>query len=259
MATCACAGSVFRAAPETAEDLYAHAIEDLEDDLYPEALEGFSNIKSKFPYSKFVALADLGIADVSFERRAFIEAVDGYRNFLKYHPTHKKASYAMYRIAAAYREQLPDDFWFLPPSAEKDQASTRLAISAYKDMIARFPDTPEVKAARKELSECRRRLADHELYVAEFYFSRKRWKAAAARAEGLAQEFRGLGLDQRALLIAAESRLELKEWEQATQSAARLQNEFPETTEARRARRILEQVEQRTSDGATVDQTPKEK
>ena len=38
----------------------------------------------------------------------------------------------MYRIGESYFEQIPSDWWFLPPSAEKDQASTRLAISAYR-------------------------------------------------------------------------------------------------------------------------------
>lgn len=238
----ACAGPVFRSAPKTPDELYAYALEDLEDGLYPEALQQFAVLKSKFPYSKFAALADLGIADVSFERGLYIEAVDAYRNFLKYYPQHEKASYAMYKISASYKEQIPEDYWFLPPSAEKDQASTRLAISAYKDMLARFPASDETEQAQEDLKQCRRGLADHEMYVAEFYFSRERWKAAAMRAEGLVRDYSGLGLDSRALLIAAESRFNLAEWAEATKSAAQLQNEFPDSDEGPRAREILQQL-----------------
>ncbi|MEO1171617.1 MAG: outer membrane protein assembly factor BamD [Myxococcota bacterium] len=239
----ACAGPVFRSPPKTPDELYAYAVEDLDDGLYPEALQQFALLKSKFPYSKFAALAELGAADVAFERGLYIEAVDAYRNFLKYYPQHEKGSYAMYRIAAAYKEQIPDDYWFLPPSAEKDQASTRLAISAFKDMIARYPASEETEQAKEDLKACRRGLADHELYVAEFYYTRERWKAAAMRAEGLVRDYSGLGLDSRALLIAAESRYRLEEWELATTSAARLQNEFPESKEGQRARQILQQLE----------------
>ncbi len=237
-----CASVLSREAPSTAEEYYAKAAEDLDDGLYPEAVLGFAAVKNKFPYSKFAALAELGIADVQYARGAYVEAVDAYRNFLKFYPRHEKGSYAMYKIAAAYREQLPGDFWLLPPDHEKDQASTRLAISAYKDMLTRYPDSPESEKAKEELDSCRRLLADHEIYVAEFYFKRESWLAAANRAEGLLKDYGGLGLDERALHIAARSRFERAELDLALQAAARLQNEYPDGRYASSARDLIERI-----------------
>lgn len=253
-----CASALTREPPKTAEEWYARALEDLEDGLYPEAVIGFSAVKNKFPYSKYAALAELRIADVQFERGRYVEAVDAFRNFLKFYPRHEKSSYAMYKIAAAYREQLPSDFWLLPPAEEKDQASTRLAISAYKDMLTRHPDAPESEQAREELDECRRMLADHEMYVAEFYFKRENWRAAAMRAEGLLADYGGLGLDAQALLISARSRYELAELDVALQAAARLQNEFPESAEAGDAKDLIERIGPLNATTPASESTPTE-
>ncbi|MEM6731378.1 MAG: outer membrane protein assembly factor BamD [Myxococcota bacterium] len=252
-----CASTLLREAPKTAEEYYARGVEDTDDGLYPEALQTFAALKSKFPYSKYAALAELRIGDVHFERGRYIEAVDGYRNFLKYHPQHEEGSYAMYRIAGSYREQIPVDLFILPPAAEKDQGSTRLAISAYKDMLTRYPDSKESEKAKEELDSCRRQLADHEIYVAEFYFKRERWKAAAMRAEGLLKDYSGLGLDAEALIISAESRFNLDEYDAALEAAARIQNEFPESSEAGRARDLLERAQSLRSTTPTSDDPPK--
>lgn len=250
MLSTGCASALSRNPPKTAEEYYARSLEDMDDGLYPEALMGFSALKNRFPYSKFAALADLRIGDVHFERGRYVEAVDAFRNFIKFYPRHEKGSYAMYKIAAAYREQIPGNFWILPPAEEKDQASTRLAISAYRDMLSRYAESPEAETAQEELDDCRRLLADHEIYVADFYFKREHWLAAANRADGLLQDYGGLGLDARALIIAARARFELAELDAAAEAAARLQNEFPDTSEAKRARKLLERI------GPTGSTTP---
>ena len=122
----ACASSTTAATPEqtpapdaesSVESMYKQAQEDLADSLYPEALKGFGDVKTKFPYSKYAALADLRSADTQFQRAKFSEAIDGYRNFLKYHPNHAEGPYAMLQIGESYFEQIPDDWFFLPPSA----------------------------------------------------------------------------------------------------------------------------------------------
>ena len=285
----ACATTVLRGATKTAQTTYEVAMEDLDDGLYPEAISGFTELKTKYPYSKYAALADLRIADTNFQRGKYIEAVDAYRAFLKYHPSHDEATYAMFRIGESYFEQIPDDWWFLPPSAEKDQASTRLAISAYRDLLARYPsleDTDagagELKRCRellpkfgeevedpipeaeltdsqracvpllkkqdlidkgtKQMDACRRKLADHELYVAKFYMKRDKFLAAAARADALLRNYSGLGLDAVALEISARSHAALGNATEARVALEKLIEQFPDTREAADAADLLPEI-----------------
>ncbi|MBI3180449.1 MAG: outer membrane protein assembly factor BamD [Deltaproteobacteria bacterium] len=237
-----CASSLLRGTPNNVEETYNNAMQDLKDGYYPEAISGFTDVKTKYPYTKYAALADLRIADTHFERGKFLEAIDAYRSFLKMHPNHAELPYAMLRIGEAYYEQIPSDWWLLPPSHEKDQGNTRAAIAAYRDLLARYPASKEAESARGRLDDCRRRLADHEMYVARFYFKRERYKAAAERAEGLVRDYPSLGFDEEALWLMAQSRFELGEVEPARAAATRLAKDFPNGSYSSAARRLLDEL-----------------
>ena len=250
---CACAGRQKVQDPaDTARGLYETALEDLDAGLYPEAQRGFGVVKTRFPYSAYAALADLRIADTHLQSGKYVEAIDAYRTFLKLHPNHAEASYAMFSIAEAYFEQMPGDWWLLPPAAEKDQASTRRAIVAYRDMLARFGDDALAPTAREKLRQCRRRLADHEMYVAEFYFDKGHYRAAVWRTERLLKQFPGLGLDARALWVAAQSYQKEGDLGRARNAALRLTGAFPGTPEATEAGRLLDDLRDVGIEGQTA-------
>lgn len=239
---CAGAGAFGRGKTQTAEDAYNEAMEDLQDGIYPEALRGFAGVKAKFPYSRFAALADLRVADTHFEQGKHVEAIDAYRQFVKLHPNHDDVPYAMLRIGDAYFEQAPDDWWFLPPSAEKDQANVKLAITAYDDLVERYPKSEQAAKGREALAVARRRLAEHELYVAKFYWKREKYRAAANRAEGLVTRFSGLGFDVEALWLAARAHAKAGETTAARAAAQRLVDKFPQSAEAGEAQSLLREL-----------------
>jgi outer membrane protein assembly factor BamD len=169
--------------------MYQDAMADFKDSLYPEAIKGFEEIKNRHPYSEYAALADVRIGDAYFKQEKYAEAVDAYRTFLRYHPEHSEAAYGSYQIAESYWKQIPNNWWFMPPTAEKDSQNTTLAITAFNEVATLYPQSKYATMARERMNISKRKVADHEMYVAKFYFKRKAWKAAALRAEGLLQEF----------------------------------------------------------------------
>ncbi len=224
-----CSGTnlLVRKQANNVDEMYAQALEDLSDGLYPEAIKGFSEIKTKHPYTRFAPLADLGIADTNFKRGRWSEAIDGYRNFLKFNPKHERSPYCMLQIGEAYFQQLPTDWALAPPSEEKDQGQTRLAISAFRDAIARYPKHEITERAKEQLKACRKKLAEHELYVANFYLRKEVYKAAAARAQGVLRDYPGLGLDADALWIAGFAQVREGNTEKGALHLRRLQSKFP--------------------------------
>lgn len=231
--TCGCAhvDKTARLPANTVEGLYQRGLDEMQAGLYSEPLTTLGDVKTQYPYSRFAALAELRMADTHMRHQHHIEAIDGFRNFLKFHPTHAEAPYALSRIGEAYFAQIPQDWWFLPPSAEKEQDSIRQAIASYEDMLARYDAGDLAEVVRKHLGDCRRKLADHELYVARFYAKRDKHLAAALRAEGLLAEFDGLGLDAQALWIAAQSRAALGDTTQAQGHLDRLVAQFGQSPE----------------------------
>ncbi|HET6346223.1 MAG TPA: outer membrane protein assembly factor BamD, partial [Myxococcota bacterium] len=94
--------------------------------------------------------------------------------------------------------------------------------------------------AREHLAACRRKLADHEMYVARFYFARQRWRAAAGRAEGLLQEYHGLGLDAEALWLLARADEASGDRAAAAKALGVLVQDYPGSPEAAPARQMLD-------------------
>jgi outer membrane protein assembly factor BamD len=156
---------------------------------WTEAEQYYQYTKSKFPYSRFASLAELRVADANFEQDKFVEAIDAYKNFIKDHPTHPKVDYASCQIAKSHFKDLPSNFFLFPPVYEKDQQELVNAQNAIKDFLLSYPASEYRAEGQKMMAEVRRRLAEHEMYVASFYVKRGYKKAAAWRYEGVVKEF----------------------------------------------------------------------
>ncbi len=169
--------------------------ESLKSKNYLEAQKYFDFVKSKYPYLEVATTAELRLGDVDFEREKYVEARDRYLNFIKLHPTHAKVDYAAFRAALSHYKDMPSDFFVLPPATEKDQAEVRASGVAMADFIRSYPGSEYVPAAQKVYDDVRRRLAEHELYVAGFYKNREKWRAVVGRLNVVERDFGGLGYE----------------------------------------------------------------
>lgn len=225
-----------RAAYETAEETFEGA-------NYLEAIREFQEIKTKHPYSTYAPLAELRLGDCQFEMGKYLEAVEIYRAFVRFHPHHARVGYARFRIGESYVREMPEDWFFMPPAYEKDQAATRDAVRALDRFLEKHPDDEKVKEAKEMRTATRRRLADHEAYVANFYLKRDRPAAAAGRLEGLVTRYPDVGLAQDALLtLGAVYRDQLDEPAKAYNAFRRLIEMFPKDERAAVARRHLKSL-----------------
>jgi outer membrane protein assembly factor BamD len=121
-----------------------------------------------------------------------------------------------------------------------DQTATQDAIAAFDDYLARFPSGENATTARELRVSARTRLAEHDLYAAEFYAERQKWRGAAWRYERVAKEFADTPLAAEALLQAAQIHEgELAEPEQAKTLYTLLVEQHPSTDAARLAEQRL--------------------
>ncbi len=148
-------------------------------------------------------LAELRLADAEFGAEQFLESIDAYRLFIKFHPTHEFVAngYVAYRIGDAYYRQLGGDFWLFPPSYEKDQSSTEDAANELKAFLDKYPDSPYRDKAKDILVRVGKRLADHEWYVARYYWDRGKPMGTVMRLRRLLERYRGVGYDEEALWL----------------------------------------------------------
>lgn len=187
----------------SAQKNYDKGLKQLDAKDWVAASKYFGFIKSRFPYSKFAVLAELRLADAEFGAEQYIEAIDSYRLFVKFHPTHEMVAngYATFRIGEAYYRQLPSDFWLFPPSFEKDQSAPEDAANELKSFLDKYPSSPYRDKAKQILVKVGKRLADHEWYVARYYWDRGKPMGTVLRLRRLLERYRGVGYDDEALWL----------------------------------------------------------
>lgn len=177
---------------DSARAAYDEAMEYFEDEDYLEAVKRLTTVKNKYAYSKYAALAELRIADAYYEQEKWVEAIDAYRTFAQSRPNHGDVPYALWRVGRSYFEQIPSDFFILPPVHERDPAATKDALRALGTFVDRYPDHEQTPDARERILSCRRLLADQELYVARFYMRQDRPVSARGRLEIIVAQYADL-------------------------------------------------------------------
>jgi outer membrane protein assembly factor BamD len=241
---CGCGGAAGAGKVEysvSARANYEKGLDKLKDDDWIAAAKYFSFIRARFPYSKFAVLAELRLADAEFGAGHYLQAIDSYNMFSKFHPTHEMVGngYAAFRVGEAYYEMLPSDFWLLPPSYEKDQSAT---VDAHRELVSflhKYPKSPFLEKAKKMVKKCGRRLAQHEWYVAEFYWQRDRPMGTVLRLRRLLDKYSGVGYDQEALWLLGRAYSKVGMADRARKAWQKLVDEHPRHERAKDARAAL--------------------
>jgi outer membrane protein assembly factor BamD len=207
---------------------------------YPEALKKFEQLKSNFPDSPpFTVWAELKIGDSHFFNKDYVQAIAAYEEFRKIHPTHEEIPYVQYQIGMAYFNQML--------SLDRDQTPTRKALSSFENLVANYPPSIFTQKAQQKIGVCRKRLADHEFYVGNFYYKHGKYQAAVLRFEGLLEKFPAGDDADRTLFLLGKSYMELDQWEKAGGAFAKIVTNYPRSPYFKEAVTLLKGIKEKAS------------
>jgi outer membrane protein assembly factor BamD len=257
----ACGGKATNGAVDysvSAQKNYEKGLKELEDKDWIAASKYFGFIKTRFPYSKYAVLAELRLADAEFGAEQYLEAIDSYRLFIKFHPTHEMVAngYATFRIGEGYYRQLSGDFWMFPPSYEKDQSSTEDAVNELKSFLDKYPDSPYRAKAKEILTKVGKRLADHEWYVARYYWDRGKPMGTVIRLRRLLERYRGVGYDEEALWLLGRAYVAVAMPDRAKGVWSEIVVKYPTGQRAGDARSALSGLHAEVTPGAAPKPAP---
>ncbi|MCK6512331.1 outer membrane protein assembly factor BamD [Myxococcota bacterium] len=239
---------------QNAKHFYETANKELKGGNYDQARKIFRQLKTAYPFSRYATLSEIGIADSFFHSGKYLQAVDLYRIFAKLHPSHKKHPYAQFQIAQCYFKQRPWEWFLIPPNHEKDSTTTRQAIASYNEFITQYPHHKLAIEAKKELRICIQQLAQHEIYVAQFYASRGKYQAVVWRMAHLLKTYPLADFNAEARLRMAKAYIQLKKPQKAKEALKALLEKDPKSKEASEAKKTLAEVETAI---AALDKTQK--
>jgi outer membrane protein assembly factor BamD len=174
-----------------ASELMAQGTEDLTNARYKNAVEEFQKVKDRFPYSKYAIIAELRMADALYAQEEYELAFAAYDEFEKLHPKYKDIPYVIYQKGMCNFGQIV--------SMDREQVHTVKAKEEFERLIKRFPKDVYANKARKNLRECFIYLANHEIFVANFYYSQGKYRAALGRYMYILNKYPDLGQYQEAI------------------------------------------------------------
>ncbi|MEY2988753.1 MAG: hypothetical protein RJB13_2274 [Pseudomonadota bacterium] len=189
----------------SAEDGIVRLRELNQEESWERLIQEINEYRSRFPYSQYAAEADLMQANAYFKTSRHPEAIASYDDFLRRNPSHKQADLALFRVAKSYDAQSPEE-------PEREQATTQKAVDKYAELIERFPNSEHAAESKERSASLRQRVADHHLFIGNFYWKKSLYHAALNRYLLILNRFSDLSeIRMAALDRASESYLKLAE------------------------------------------------
>ena len=223
---------------QTARENYELALGEFSDEDWDEVIQYADFVRIRFPFSRYAVEAEMLIARAEFEQGNYLTAQDAFRQFAKLHPTHKhtRNGWASYMAAAAAYMNGPQRFFLLPPKHQRDQSQLEEALLELEFFFDHYGDTDVSRFAIELRDEVKRRLLEHELYVAAYYLDGEKPEGAIGRLESAHAEYPGIGLDAEVLFQLGVTYLRLDEIELARSTFAELQTQHPNHHRGKQAR-----------------------
>jgi outer membrane protein assembly factor BamD len=205
--------------------LWERGTQELNKKHWLNAREYFRQLMDSYPQSPYRADAKLGLADTYLGENSTeskVLAINEYREFLSFYPTHPRADYAQYKLGMSHFYQMY--------GPERDQTETKEAISELKTMVQRYPASPLLAEAMKQLRQARDRLSDAEYRVAYFYVRTQKYPPAAVdRFTALLKDDPEYSRRDAVYFYLAQSLIQLKRPAEALPYLDRLVKEFEQS------------------------------
>ncbi len=183
----ACAGTEIKdeTAGWSAQRLYTEAREAMTSGSYERAIKYFEHLESRYPYGRYAQQAQLEVAYAYFKSQELASAISACDRFIKLHPNHPNVDYAYYlKGLVTFNEDMGlFGSVSMQDPTERDPKSARESFDAFKELVAKFPQSKYADDATARMRYLLNALASHEVHVARYYLRRGAYVAAANRAQ----------------------------------------------------------------------------
>jgi outer membrane protein assembly factor BamD len=195
---------------------------------YDDAREQFLRLVQRHPESDLAPVARFLVGETHYRAKDFEKAAPEFEQFVTLYPGHQIADLGQYRLARSYFDQMP--------TLERDQAITSRALAEFQKLIRLYPESRYAPDTIVKIEACRLRLAQKELWVADFYVRQGKYESALQRYDTVLRDYGRTQAAAQALYQKADALLRLGRTDEAATLLKRLVDEFPASEWSRRAR-----------------------
>ena len=191
----------------SAERLYQDAREEISAGNWEDARKRLEAIEARYPFGGYAQQALIDQAYVNWKDSEPEQALAAIDRFQQQYPNHPGTDYMLY---------LKGLVTFTPPSAsfmnitsqdpsERDPKGLRESYDSFNELIARYPDSRYTADAKQRVAWLVNTIAQNEVYVAQYYYKRGAYVAAANRAQTVITDFQGVPIAEKALYIMVQA------------------------------------------------------
>ena len=187
--------------------LYAEAKDELNSGAYDKAIPLFEKLEGRAAGTPLAQQAQLEKAYAHFKAGDQAQAESTLDRFIKLHPASPAMDYALYLKGIVNFNDNLGLFSFVARQdlSERDQKAAKESFEAFKELAARFPDSRYTPDARARMTYIVNSLAQYEVHVARYYYSRGAYVAAINRAQAALNDYQSVPALEEALFIMVRS------------------------------------------------------
>ncbi len=196
---------------------------------YEQIRQTLNQIVDNYPYSTYAPLAQLRIADTYYKESRYLESAEAYDHFIKLYPNDKNIPYAVFMEGRSFLENQKS---WLTGSIPYDIDPTGIynAFDEFKFIMNNFPSSPYAGKAKEYALQCEKALANHDLYIADFYISHEHYEAAINRLRTVYEKYPDSGVADKALHKLATVYKQLNSPEEYKQTMELLKQSYPDSS-----------------------------
>ncbi|MDY0309148.1 MAG: outer membrane protein assembly factor BamD [Castellaniella sp.] len=187
----------------SAERLYSQARSDISSGNWSDARKNLEALEARYPFGIYAQQSLIDQAYVNWKDEEPEQAKAAIDRFMQQYPNHPGTDYMLY---------LKGMITFTPPSAilsnftrqnpsERDPKGLRESYEAFNELIKRYPDSRYTPDARKRAAWLVNTIAENEVHIAQYYYERGAYVAAANRAQTVVTDFEGVPIAEKALYL----------------------------------------------------------
>ena len=157
-------------AEDTAQELFESGMDYMQDKRYSRAAENFLKLKDRYPFSPLTTKAEIALGDAYYLDAKYLEALDAYKEFETLHPSSPQIPYVLYQMGQSNLKQFR--------TIDLRQDNVKEALELFYRLEGSYPNSEYSKATKTDIYTCRKILAEHEIFVADFFWRTHKYGSA---------------------------------------------------------------------------------
>jgi outer membrane protein assembly factor BamD len=175
----------------TEEQLYQKARSFMIERKSTSAAELYQMLETRFPFGEYAEQSQLEIITAYYQASDYDLAIAAADRFIRLHPDHPEVDFAYYYKGLSKfdaNRSIFDKFFDMDMS-KRDPGKATESYNDFAALVTKFPDSRFAGDARGRMKYLRNLLARHEVHVANYYFKRGAYTAAANRGRYVVEHY----------------------------------------------------------------------